>query len=138
MIVKIGAVFMALLVLFSSTAFLKSTHYCAGEIADVSYFVSSDTCGSMLEEICDVSSERSSVEKKSCCSTDAEIVQGQDFFENSITISLIKITSDFLFDRSEEVSNVSNLVFSNRNFYLGYRPPLVFHDFNILYDTFLI
>ena len=133
--VKIGAFLMALLVLFSSTSFLKSTHFCAGEIADVSYFVSSDNCASMLEEVCEDDSSVELVKKKSCCDTESEIHQGQDFSKEQ---SGVEIAQPLVFLHDNGISTLpADFFIANKIFQKNGDPP-VSEKLNILYCTFLI
>lgn len=137
-VAKFGALLMALLVLFSSTSFLKSTHYCADQISDVSYFVVSENCGAELEASCEVAIKDSSVEKRSCCSTDSEIIKAQNFSKenNSLQETLAFLDYSIVSNDFLQISNKIFVPATANNF--GYRQPFVLKKINILYETFLI
>ena len=135
-LLQIGALAMAFLVLFSSTSFLISTHFCAGEIASVSYFVPSDTCAmSAMEHSCE-NKQTTQVHKKSCCKSNFEIIDAEDFLnlENPLLYKeLLQLAlqnwSPFFLESSVE------LQFSSWEYYA---PPIPYKNLNVLYETFLI
>lgn len=130
---------MALLVLFSTLSFNVSKHYCAGEIASVSYFVQADGCAvEEVEPVCDPKSEtQAHIEKKSCCDTEIDFVDGSDFFHNKTKI-IAESLSFYL-----PASPFENLLFSvvetkqNKDVTF-YQPPLLSKDVVVLYETYLI
>jgi|GEM_PF-3726786 hypothetical protein len=132
---KIGAFSMAFLVLFSSTSFLISTHFCAGKVANVSYFVPSDACSMNMEQSCE-NKQTSERYKKSCCKSAFEIIDAADFLnlENPLLhkelfqLALQNWTLFFL------ESNVE-LEFSSWEYYT---PPIACKNLNLFYETFLI
>ena len=126
---------MAFLVLFSSTSFLKSTHFCAGEIADVSYFVSSDNCASMLDEVCGNDLSIDLVKKKSCCETESEIHQGQDFSKVQSSVEFAQVLG-LLHHNSYNALCIDS--FKTYPIFKRNGDPPISNKLNILYCTFLI
>lgn len=130
---------MAFMVLFSTLSFNVSKHYCAGEIASVSYFLQADGCATeIVEPTCDPEKETQvHIEKKSCCDTENDFVDGSDFLKDetkavatTLHFCSIKLPFDNLVSSVEYISK-------EETFKL-YHPPLVLKDITVLYETFLI
>ena len=128
---------MALLVLFSSLSFGVSKHYCAGEVSEVSYFVEVNGC-EMPKQVaaCDTS-KTESIEKKSCCETKYQFVDGNDFPSKKINtlvsfdtqIAVIHVLS-FSFSLSQE-----NLY--SKSFFQYHSPPILKNRV-VVYESYLI
>jgi hypothetical protein len=135
-LLNLGTMSMALLVLFSSLSFGVSKHYCAGEVAAVSYFVAADGCA--MEEnrsSCD-SPVSSHVEKKSCCETKYQFVDGNDFLqkENASLIGFDVAKSFFYYS---EISFQSEFELEYDSF-VYYSSPILLRDRTVLFETYLI
>lgn len=138
MAIKTGTFVMALLVLFSTLSFNVNKHYCAGEIASVSYFLHSDGCGMEEEEtFCDQDLESDHVEKKSCCSTETDFVNGSDFLQKEIKTPSY-ISSFELFNFPLEEYTFTEGKFKEKPQLKLYSPPLLKIDKVVLYETYLI
>jgi hypothetical protein len=133
---NIGTMSIALLVLFSSLSFGVSKHYCAGEVSNVSYFLSVDGC--VMEKnisSCDTS-ESEGFNKKSCCETKYQFIDGNDFLQKDI-VSFITLEFDNVLFLYQEISSIDiELVSENKNIY--YSPPILLTDRTVLFETYLI
>lgn len=126
---------MAFLVLLSSTSFLVSTHLCAGEVAEVSYFTSAHTCGEDATDSCH-SEESSHVEKPLCCSTESQIIPShvfldmdKGFLQKMVAPFIVLPLHVFSFVEINEVLRVDKQ---------KKIPLFITSELHILYETFLI
>ncbi|MBT8320372.1 MAG: hypothetical protein KJO90_01745 [Eudoraea sp.] len=132
---KIGALSLALVVLFSTLSFTVDMHYCGRTLVDFS-LDQADNC-LMKSMIPENSTECAGMQKMQCC-TDVEIsFEGQD----ELKISFDQLSFDqklflasFVFAYTQLFSEVedSAILFD------GYPPPDLVEDIQILYETFLI
>ena len=60
---------MALLVLFSTVSFTVEKHFCGDVLVDISVFVEAEKCAMEAME---------TLQKKSCCKDEIDVVEGQD------------------------------------------------------------
>lgn len=132
---KISSVFMALLVLLSTTSFMVDKHYCGDKLVDVSLLTHAKSCGMEVQKS-SVSSE-CEITKKSCCSDETIIINGSDelktsfndlSFQQQIFIASFCHTYINLFEGLKE-----NIVPFEK-----YSPPLLITDIIIQDQTFLI
>lgn len=133
-ILKIAALLMASLVLFSTLSFTVQKHLCGGKVADVALFGDLERCN-MPDD--NHNNHNSGITKESCCQDQTDFVQGSNA-ELKISNKLQGQTHVFavfftytylrLFESSEKDSNS----------YLNYSPPIIVKDIPVLYDTFLI
>lgn len=137
---KITSVLMALVVLFTTMSFSVGLHYCGDSLADVSLYSKSEGCGMEMEmdkTQSPMGCENPKMTKKSCC-TDQQIVrEGQD----ELKISFNQLTF-------EQQTFVATFVYSYINLFEGlerdfvpftdYSPPFIERDVQILYSTYLI
>ena len=132
---KIGAVCMALAVLFSTLSFTVDMHYCGKTLVDLS-LDKADNClmKSMMPES---SAACESMKKMKCCS-DVEITfEGQDelkisFDQLNFDQQVFLVTYAFTFDQLLQPAEESKIPFD------GYPPPLLIRDLQVLHETFLI
>ncbi len=131
---KIMSLLMAFVVLFSTLSFTVNMHYCGDTLMDTAIFHKAETCGMEMEN---PSSKDCSITKKSCCSDEQLVVDGQDelqlsldkiSFEQQIFIASFVYTYINLFEGTNE--NVSS--------YQDYKPPLVIRQIFKLDETYLI
>ncbi|MCE2611719.1 hypothetical protein LVD13_01965 [Flavobacteriaceae bacterium D16] len=132
---KFGALFMALVVLFSTLSFTVDMHYCGHTLIDFS-LDEADNC--LMKSIMPENSNGcSSMQKMNCCS-DVEITfEGQDELKISFDqlslnhqVFLTAITNTFL--------DLLQPVEENKIPFDGYPPPILVQDIQVLYETFLI
>ena len=135
---KIGVFFLALLLLFSSTSFSVSKHFCGGEVISISYYLAAEGCGMEAQkDICPADSQISQVSKKSCCSEETKVLQGSDFLEKTTKITPSKRVQFFV---EYPCTELSTLLSATANSYQAsvYRPPPLFTERIVLYESFLI
>jgi hypothetical protein len=73
---KILAVLMSFVVLFSTTSFAITKHYCGDTLIDTAVFNKAETCG--MEMDLDSTVEGCSVIKENCCNDEQILIDGQD------------------------------------------------------------
>ena len=130
------AICMAFVVLMTTMSFTIDMHYCGDTMVDYSFFHNVDTCGMEKAELAS-SCENPEMKKKSCCSDEQLIVEGQDdlkdtfhtlTFEQHIFVASFAYSYINLFEGtvSKEVPIVD------------YLPPFVKRDVQVLHQIFLI
>ena len=132
--VKIAAILMTFVVLFSTMSFTVNQHYCGGEVFDSALFSKADSC-SMDEET--PSKEDCNVANKDCCDTIIKIYKGQNELE-----------TDVLSLNANQQLFVASFVYTYINLFEGldthivpfknYTPPLLVTDIHIVNQIFLI
>jgi len=132
---KIGASFLAFVVLFSTLSFTINQHYCGDVLVDSSIFVKADSCGMEME--LSVSSEDCNITKKNCCLEVSLFIQGQQELETQV--------SDLRFN--QQVFIVSFILSEVQLFegleenivpFKSYIPPLITKDIQVLDEVFII
>jgi len=121
---------MALLLLASTTSWTVDKHFCMGDLVDVAFFTSADSCGMNMDDI-------PGEWQLDCCSDEIIVITGQDnlkisFDELSLAHKLL-VTSFAqsylaLFQETEEQIIPHN----------DYPPPLLVQDLQLLDEVFLI
>ena len=135
---KILALILAFIVLFSSFSFTVEKHVCMGEVTDVSFFTSADSCGMLMEEEDCVNHEFSGdkIHQENCCDNIQELIPGNqneqqaiDSFELNQVQFIYAFTSTYLklFEVKENISP-----------FITISPPIIDKDYQILYQSFLI
>jgi len=120
---------LALLVLFSTVSFTIEKHYCGDVLVAVSMFSEVETCGMEAME---------TVQKKSCCKDEVNVVEGQDELK-------VSTFDDLDFDEQSVIA-VSAFVYINGFESLPkplvphkeYSPPNLVTDIQVLDQVFLI
>jgi len=131
---KISATILSLVVLFSSMSFTIDTHYCGGNLVDISYFGEADNCG--VEEM-QMDSDVTKIKKNKCCKDEITIVESSTFNkEELITIQINDIEFVFAFAYSYINSN-QNILLENE-YYKDFSPPGIDQDILVLHQSFLI
>ena len=127
---------MAFVVLFSTMSFTIDMHYCGGTMVDFSFFHNVDTCG--MEKAQLVSScENPEMKKKSCCSDEQLIIEGQDDLKDSL-MSLTLEQQVFVASFTYSYICLFEGTESKEVPFLDYPPPFVKQDVQVLHQTFLI
>ena len=132
---KISSVLIACMVLFSTTSFAVSEHYCGGDLVDSSVFSKAKSCSLDMEMSSPI--EGCTIQKDNCCKDLVIQIEGQN--------ELIPLATDLNFDQQVFIAS---FVYSYLNSFeeLGdktfnfkyYTPPLVDNDLQVLFQTFLI
>lgn len=120
----ITAVFLALLVLFSSVSFTVNKHICGGEIASVAYFVPADDCG-MQMAVCEnySSNKKTSFDKEPCCKDVSEIIKGNTIQQQALESITIAQPAAIIVPFITIQTNTANFFTSVRNSVSYYQPP---------------
>ena len=131
---KIGALTMALLVLFSTLSFTVNKHFCGTELVDRAVFSEANTCG-MHDQ-----ATESSIQKDSediCCQEEKVLVEGQTElkmsfdelqFEQQVFLTSFAYSFIDLFEGLPEQVNPLK----------DYSPPMLVPDIRLLDQIFLI
>lgn len=128
------SVILALLMLVATNSYAISSHFCGGNLVDVSYFGKSSGCCSMVvEDDCNPKP----VVKKSCCVETLQIIDANisDFSKDVYKeFELQQFAVSFLYSYinlfKEEISKPPLL--------LDLPPPDIEENYQVLYQTFLI
>lgn len=78
---KIISVSLTFVVLFSTMSFAVDMHFCGETLMDTAIFQKADTCGMEMENS---SKKDCSVSKKSCCSNEKVLVDGQNELQQNL------------------------------------------------------
>ena len=133
---KVLAVFLAQILLFSTTSFSINTHICDNHIYAVSIFSEAEDCGMKMDDCENKNSNDCSISNEDCCLTVNTVI------ERNITVKTneIKMGISPVFLLAYIVT-AQNLFQSNNNTskeYIHYIPPQINEDYTVLYEVFLI
>ncbi|QKX04251.1 hypothetical protein HN014_04770 [Aquimarina sp. TRL1] len=136
MLHKIGSFVLACIVLLSTMSFTVHKHYCGKILVDASLYTKAKTCG--MEAMYDIQEgQKSSMEKKSCCSDETVVIEGQNELKTSFDQldmpQQLWITS-FVYTYIKRFVDVEQQPL----LYLTHSPPERTRDIVVLYETFLI
>lgn len=139
---KIGVLFTAICVFFSTMSFPITYHYCEGEIAEVTYFVEPNGCEMEMEQ--DIECEEgfackdisNSISKENCCKDVTKIVSSSVFISPKV-IKIYKIITAFI-----PFLNKKELIFESaenkKHTFSFYSPPQKIFNFQSKYQVYLI
>lgn len=131
---KIMSSLLAIVVLFSTMSFAIDMHYCGDILVETAVFHKVEGCGMEMQNS---QTKECSITKKSCCTDEQLVIDGQDdlqlsldtiSFDQHIFITSFVYTYISLFEDLEE----------NVTLYTKYNPPLVVKDIFKLDETYLI
>lgn len=132
---KILAVLMSFVVLFSTTSFAITKHYCGDTLIDTAVFNKAETCG--MEMDLDSTVEGCSVIKENCCNDEQILIDGQD----EVQIQFDKISF-------EQKVFIASFIYSYVNLFEGldknvssfqeYVPPIVTNQIYKIHESYLI
>lgn len=131
---KIGAISMALLLLFSTVSFSVDMHFCGGDLVDLGFFEKEAKCGMILP---DAPNGECLMSFMDCCSDQELVQEGLD----ELLVSVENLTPE---QQKFIVTFISVFTFSNFNSprkiipLKDYSPPLLTHDFQVVNATFII
>ncbi len=132
---QIFAVFLALLVLGSTSSFSIAKHYCGGNLMDVAYFGDAEPCAMEMALVncygCDQEL------KSDCCEDEHVVIEGQDELKvqfDSFSLDQLVFLSTFTYAYADLFQGLE------RHFipFDGYPPPLITQDYHTLYEQYLI
>jgi len=131
---KILAMLMAFMVVFTTLSFTVDMHYCGDTLVDTAIFNKVKSCGMELQKS---SSELCVIKKNNCCSDKQLIIDGQEELQMSFSsLSLEEPLSIKLIPNSIIV--IDELLNENVPFYLVYYSRLVIRQLYKLDETYLI
>ncbi|WP_088353010.1 HYC_CC_PP family protein [Polaribacter haliotis] len=132
---KILAILMSFVVLFSTTSFAITKHYCGDTLIDTAVFNKAETCGMEMDLASTV--EGCSVIKENCCNDEQILIDGQD----EVQIQFDKISF-------EQKVFIASFIYSYVNLFEGldknvssfqeYVPPIVTNHIYKIDESYLI
>lgn len=132
-IIKITAMLLALLVLFSTFSFIVEKHYCGDILVDVSMFSEADKCGMEAQEI-----EMAAITKKSCCEDQVDYFEGQeDLLTKSFDDLKLKqqhFLITYAYSYQLQFEDLATQIVPHKK----YSPPNLITDIHVVDQVFLI
>lgn len=128
---------MAFLVLFSTSAFAVSMHYCGSTLVDYSFAQKAKSCGmgmDMMQSQQEIAAT-CTIQKKGCC-TNKKIVKQQDDIKNNAQLQLDQqvFVASLIYTYIQLFETNETQTVPHQN----YSPPLLVYDLLVLDETFLI
>ena len=134
--IKIMAILLTALMLFSSSFVLIDEHYCQGKLEHFSLFGEADSCDMGMQS-CSMENHNSSFTKTSCCINLSDFKQAAIFDKNQVTNFILKIPA-FIPNSYFKSLNVFSALTKKSSYYQNYPPPLIFKDILIFIQCFRI
>ena len=133
---KILSIFLTFAVLFTTTSFTVSMHFCCDELIDVAVFSKVQPCNEKVQKT-EESFKICIIEDDDCCSSKSIVKQG-DYTLRKVNSKLDTENKVFLHTLSYTYVNLFENLEKKIIPFLNYDSPLIVKDIPILYDTFLI
>ena len=133
---KTLAICMAFVVFFTTMSFSLEMHYCGNTMVDYSFFHNVENCGmekAPLASTC----ENPKMSKKSCCSDEQIVFEGQDDLKDTFD-TLTFDQQVFVVSFTYSYINLFEGIPSKEVPHKEYPPPYVKQDVQVLHQTFLI
>ena len=131
---KILSIGLSFFVLFSTSSFSVELHYCCDTLVDIGVFVQAETCSSKSQMSGLISCEDS---YESCCHDNQFNKIGHDDLKKSFNDYFSAVPKIFISNYIPSFNRFLELK-KKPTTHKDYRPPLLFRDFTILHETFLI
>lgn len=134
---KIAAIFMAMVVLFSTMSFSVGMHYCGDMLVDTALFAKANSCGMQMDQPNENVPKDCSTVKKDCCNDIEIAINGQHDLQPTqaqINFNQQLFVASFVIAYSNLFTSPTNTLVS----YVAYSPPLVVKDIQKLDETYLI
>ena len=134
---KIVAVLMSFLVLFSTTSFAITKHFCGDILVDTAIFSEASSCGMEIEKADATNISGCSIVKKDCCNDFQILIDGQDEVQlqvDKISYNQELILASFIYTYINLFENLENNISS----FEAYKPPLVIKELYKVDETYLI
>lgn len=145
---RLSALFLAILMLFSTVGFSLDIHYCGGKVKSFSFYGKAETCKMMSKtstvschnaskKTCSQNESNNGFSKKSCCDQktftlqnldDSKVINGIEWTTADLQLITVYVLANFNLFQTE----VSKTIYS------VYSPPILNHDVAILHQVFLI
>lgn len=134
-ITKFIALFMAMVVVISTTSFTIDMRYCDGHLMDTALFTSVDSCNSDIEKAV---SEVCCKPKKMCCSHEQIVIDGLDELSQT-TFDDLKLNHQYLvFLWTSTYLNPFEGLEENISRFQDYSPPELVKNIQVLHEVYLI
>ncbi len=133
---KIISFLLALVVILSTMSFTISSHFCAGNLVQVSYFTKAKSCNNEVKIKADNNSCNFS--KTSCCEDKIEFVKGLDVYKKPVLKSNDYEDQLFLAYFSTVYNIIYNYLPNKSLLFNDYSPPQLIVDFQVLNEVYLI
>jgi hypothetical protein len=130
------ACFMAIAVLMTTMSFTIDMHYCGTALVDFSFFQNVETCG-METNPAVAPCQNPEMSRKSCCSDEQLVVEGQDNLKDNFAILtfeqqvFVASLTYFYINRFEGTT-------SKEVDFFDHVPPFVKRDVQVWHQSFLI
>ena len=143
---RIFAIFLTTLILVSNSGVVFATHYCMGDIANISVGFSTEAhdcemakMGGMCEHDLheEVESVGCNMEPVDCCDDDFVQIQLNESFDSQAQIDT-ELNTEFLAAFTVVYLNLYNFQPEANADYVDYSPPLLQQDIPVLFQSFLI
>jgi hypothetical protein len=134
---KILSFLLAVSILLTTSSFTVDMHFCSNKLIDMAIFGKAKVCKNEVQKIHSPKGQCTSLQEKECCSN-------QTFFK----------TGDHIIKKANTEFEADTIVFLNTFFYTyvnlfegleenivpfyNYRPPLLYKDIQVFYETYLI
>ncbi|WP_435264141.1 HYC_CC_PP family protein [Tenacibaculum sp. nBUS_03] len=132
---KISSLFLALLLVFSTTSFTVEKHFCGDFLIDVSFLGNADSCKGETKKNCD---GQAVVVKKKCCKDELAHIKGQDDIKKTtdekITFQQQKFILAFNISFKLLFGSLEKQFIPHKN----YSPPKIIQDIQVLNEVFII
>ena len=132
---NITAISLAFLVLFSTTSFVISEHYCGGELVASAIFTKADVCGMEMQKAS--SANKNDMAKNGCCKDVEILIEGQDDLKLDFT-NLDQHQQVFIAAFVYTYINQFESVDKESIHFKDYSPPPLVKDIQVLDEVFLI
>ena len=133
--VKIAAILMTFVVLFSTMSFTISQHYCGGELVSSAVFSKAESCSMKMQK--PATPKNCSIQKENCCKDIIKQIEGK---------KVVKMEAQQLQNYQQII--VTSFVYTYINLFEGleknsfpfknYTPPLLVTDIHIVDQVFII
>ncbi|MEM6516288.1 MAG: hypothetical protein AAF688_08900 [Bacteroidota bacterium] len=130
---KCFSMFMAILVLTSSTSFAIEKHFCGETLIDYSFFSEAKGCCSKS-----TISEPSLETRKSCCNDEQDVIDGVDILKSEFSDEINEPVKISLFQNLNKAEIYLIPCVSAKDFKIKYAPPNLIVDITIEQQVFLI
>ena len=133
--IKITAVLMTFVVLFSTMSFTLSEHYCGDLLVDSALFSKAESCGMEMEK--PTPNKDCSIKKNNCCKDALKHIEGQ----SNLKIDFSTLTFEqqkFVVSYTYSFLNLFEGNHTNKFPFNHYSPPLVDREIQVLYQVFRI
>ena len=133
--IKLGSALLSLMVILSSLMIVVDEHYCGDTLIDISFFGEANSCG--MEKMEMANSKNLEIKQSDCCKDQQSFVQVSVFNkEKDLNKQYYEI--DFTSINSPLGVDIFQFLPSEKDDYKDFSPPEIYHNLQILYQTFLI